>query len=90
MLGRRKTSTDTATSARLSEDGGLASRLLRGRRGQAHGLQENPLLSAFAKLRAQLKYCHGMLRQVTRKHRRSEITACRLADISSFYRHPDH
>jgi len=57
---RRKTSQDIAASGRLSEDSGLASRLLRGRRGQGQAVQDNPLLSAFGRLRVQLKHCRGM------------------------------
>jgi brefeldin A-resistance guanine nucleotide exchange factor 1 len=57
---RRKTSQEIAAPSRLSEDGGLASRLLRGRRGQGQVVQDNPLLSAFGRLRVQLKHCRGM------------------------------
>jgi len=59
-LSRRKTSQDIAAPGRLSEDGGLASRLMRGRRGQGQVVQDNPLLSAFGRLRVQLKHCRGM------------------------------
>jgi brefeldin A-resistance guanine nucleotide exchange factor 1 len=59
-LARKRTSQDTARNGRQSEDSGIASRLLRGRRGNAVQGPENPLLSAFARLRAELKYCHGM------------------------------
>lgn len=59
-LARRRTSQDTARNGRQSEESGIASRLLRGRRGNAVQGPENPLLSAFARLRAELKYCHGM------------------------------
>ena len=43
----------------LQEDIGLANRWgLRGKKGQS--MQDNPLLSAFARLRSDLKNCHGM------------------------------
>jgi len=64
LLGKRKASQDTTMTSRSSEDSGLTSRLLRGRRGQGHTVhpvQENPLLNAFATLRSLLKNCTGML-----------------------------
>ncbi len=43
----------------LNDDVGLASRWgLRGKKGQS--MQDNPLLSAFARLRSNLKRCKGM------------------------------
>lgn len=47
-------------SANVTDDGTLASRWgLRGKRGQS--MQDNPLLSAFARLRNELKGCKGKL-----------------------------
>jgi len=47
-------------SAKITDDGTLASRWgLRGKRGQS--MQDNPLLSAFARLRNELKGCKGKL-----------------------------
>lgn len=50
----------TSEASQISDDVGLASRWgLRGKRGQS--MQDNPLLSAFAKLRSDLKRCKGRL-----------------------------
>jgi brefeldin A-resistance guanine nucleotide exchange factor 1 len=59
-LTRMRTSQDTVRNGRQSEESGIASRLLKGRRGNTVPGPENPLLGAFARLRAELKYCHGM------------------------------
>ena len=59
-LGPDSKDNQEPNSVALQEDVSLASRWgLRGKKGQS--MQDNPLLSAFARLRSDLKRCRGML-----------------------------
>lgn len=83
-LDRRKPSTSSSTdtlTVNAGDDIGLASRWgLRGKKGQS--MQDNPLLSAFAKLRGDLKRCKGTVAVRCRR--------CRGVINKDYHRYPHH